>query len=84
MNFEEFKKRYVAKLMKSGLYVPEDLDNDAEFNDRMAEIYLGLMVYAEFQNEYAKAAYEKSQAEALIKAKKQAKKIYVPNKEIIQ
>lgn len=79
MNFEEFKKRYIAKLMKSGLYQSqEEIENDAEFNDRMAEMYLGFMVYSEWQNEYAKAAHEKAKREALIQAKKKQSKIIVP------
>lgn len=65
MNYEEFKKRYIDKLKKAGFEVFED---NPEFNDRMAEFYLGLMVYAEFQNEQ----YEKVVA-AQMKQEKQSK-----------
>lgn len=76
MNFEEFKKRYIAKLEKAGVAIPEAGDKDYyAFEDRMAEIYLGLMVYAEFQNEHAREQMKKQQ---------RAAKIHVPNRGIIQ
>lgn len=54
MNFEEFKKRYAQKLVSTGFFATvEDALADDGFNDRMAELYLGLMVYAEFQREQA-------------------------------
>lgn len=75
MDFETFKERYITKLLKSGLYKDrEELENDADFNDRMAEMYLGFMVYAEYQIEHAKKQYEemkKKEAE-----KEQRSKIY--------
>lgn len=59
MNFETFKERYITKLLKSGLYESrEELESDEGLNDRMAEIYLGFMVYSEYQNEQAKKQYD--------------------------
>lgn len=71
MNFEEFKMRYAAKLVSTGFFESvEDALSDEGFNDRMAELYLGLMVYAEFQNEQLqiqKAEHEKRLAEEIKK-----------------
>lgn len=53
MDFEEFKKRYMKKMVETGYKFDE---KDAEFHDRMAEMYLALMVYSEFQNEHAMKA----------------------------
>jgi hypothetical protein len=49
LDFNEFKRRYEAKLEKAGYPV----ENDAAFNDKMADIYVGLMIYSEYQNDVA-------------------------------
>lgn len=82
MNFEEFKKRYFARLDKMGaIYNP----NDGDFIDRIAEIYMGILIFNEWQIDEAKKAQKQARKEEVerIEAKHKAR-IYAPNGGIIQ
>lgn len=77
MNFDEFKRRYMAKMETTGFVFSGD---DEGFNDKMAEMYLALMIYAEFQTENAKKQHEemKNEMEQRMKDNASKKAIYVP------
>lgn len=53
MNFEEFFKRCKEQLEKRGYVFGEDVVEDQAFEDQMSGVYLGLSVYANYQNEIA-------------------------------
>lgn len=70
MNFDQFKEKYANKLNKLGATMPDE--------DRLAEIYIGLVIFTEWQ------AGEIAKANAAVKKEndKLAKKIAQPNKKI--
>lgn len=81
MNFEEFKKRYEAKLLRAGLTIPGSEDADyASFQDQMATIYVGITIYSEIQHE----ALEKQRKEYAELMRKQKPSIILTNNGIIQ
>jgi hypothetical protein len=86
MNFEEFKKRYIEKLGRGGFVTPTDPEELAAFEDKMADIYLGLMIYSEYQNEQTKkqmAEYKKQQREEMERNKQllgQSRGIVLPGR----
>lgn len=59
MNFEEFKRRYIEKLKRAGISIPEEFEPEHEaFADHMATIYVGLTIYSEFQREEAEKQHK--------------------------
>ncbi|QGF21776.1 hypothetical protein Sam46_gp76 [Bacillus phage vB_BcM_Sam46] len=77
MNFEEFKRRYIEKLKRAGISVPEEFEPEHEaFADHMATIYVGLTIYSEFQNDEMKRQFEQAQKD---REEAAMRKIYVPD-----
>lgn len=77
MDFTQFKERYIAKMVGTGVYTTEELENDESFTLQLHMFYVGFIVYSEYQHEMNKNAY-KAQLQAKREARAQPK-IYVPN-----
>lgn len=76
MNFEEFKRRYIEKLVRAGMSVPTEEDEDFKaFEDQLATIYVGITIYSEIQHEAA----EKHRKEMAEQLKKRQSKIILPD-----